>query len=58
MATFRGVYFLTFLIQAKLSKLGHFRRFHANLMQNKIKWLGLGWQYHVAKQFLVIGRCG
>ena len=47
-----GFVFKHFLIQAKLSELGHFRRFQANLMQNKITWLGLRWQYHVAKQFL------
>ena len=47
-----GLFSNIFLIQAKLSELGHFRRFHANSKQNKITWLCLGWQYHVAKQFL------
>ena len=41
------------ILPAKLSELGRFRRFHVNLMQIKITWLDLGWQYHVAKQFLL-----
>ena len=49
---FKGGLFSTlFLIQAKLSELDHFRCIHTNLMQNKITWLGLRWQYHVGKQF-------